>query len=390
MPNLLNSHRFGAPAVATPDIEVKSYYWTETSTLNDTGSSTIDAVTVANAFARTNTLGYPAHGAVGTGSGNEDSNNFMMMPEVTGTTTVTHNYDHDTRDVTMEGWYEVWEYVGDPGGANEFKVLHAGEVAMTAAATNPLYTMDVAASNVDNCVAMITGVGANAFGTNSEFKGDRLCYRIEVTSTTQFQLNRHDNNQTTEAGVVVLEFTGSNWTVNKTNISHPSSTLGSSTHTIPSVGNWANTMYFWSYEVNHGGVGSDDVSCLGYPGSGSVTQFKTDYQVSHGSSPNGTLYTVHNADMDVEHNDTIDGTANTAVASARPTTTISAPADHDLTTSVMANGNSTLNGTDNTALGWIYWLSDSTTFATDYAGGSSADHDIEYAFQIVDMNGVAS
>lgn len=369
------------------DIEVKRYYWSEASTSATTSSVTIDAVTVANAFARP-IGGGMSHGCIGTGSGNEDTKNFMAIPIVTGTTTVTVNLS-PTRDVEVEGYFEVWEYVGSVGGPNEFVVLHHSEEDFTSVmGTSNTFTLDNTGSTAGDMVAILSGAGSDAFSNTDEFKNDRLNTRLECTSTSACTANRVDGVTTTQIGLTVIEFTGNNWTVNEESITHPASTAGSSTHTITSVTDWANTMYFWSYESGQGNAGSDDQTLLAYPGSGSATQFKTWFDVSLAQQSTGTLYTVYNADVVVEHNDTLDGDATTPLTAARPTTSITVPADHDLSTAVHFNGASTFNGSDSTSLGWIAWLSASNTFATDYATTNN-DEDLEYAFQIIDMDALS-
>jgi len=374
--------RFGA---GTPDIEVKRYYWTETNTAVDSNTLTIDAVTVANAFCRPIGMGAPFYGAVPV-TDSENVQNYQVIPLVTGTTTVTLNFYHGTRNVSMEGWIEVWEYVGAASGANEFVVLHHGEVAMSATTSEDV-TLDTTGTTQADMVPIWGGITATSFGTTEQFRGDRLRKHLAITSTSNCNVSRHDGTSATELGLTVVEFTGSNWTVNENDVTHPASTLGASTHTITSVTDWTNTMFFHTHQGRDGGVGSDDHSLLGYVGNSSATQFKTNHQVNGPNPVEGTLYTVHNSDLSVEHNDTVDGDASTTVP--RPTTTITEPGDHDLTTAVSAEAVSTNVGTINASLSWIAWLSDSTTFATDYVT-TDGDEDLDYSFQIIDLDGVAS
>lgn len=360
------------------DIQVKRYYWSEASTTATTTAVSIDAVVVANSFARP-LVGGMSYGAIGN---NEDNNNFFAIPVVTGPTTVTVNLSSTTRDVAIEGWIEVWEYVGPTNGPNEFKVLHHGKVTFSGA--SQASTLATSGSTLTDMVAIWGGNTADSMPVNEEFKADRLRTRLEVTSLTQVTLSRYDGADDIAVGVTVIELTGANWTVTKETLTHPASTPGAHTHTITSVTDWANTMYFWSHEQGNGGAGADDSTMLVYPGSGLATQVKTYHAVNVATSPFGTLYCVHNDNLLVEHNDTRDGDAVTPAASNYPQTNITATGDFELTTAVGFYCGNSFNGTDNTALGWIAWLADATTFATSYKTTTNAFR-ADYSFQIIDM-----
>lgn len=365
------------------DVQVKRYYWSASGGATSV-AVTIDSVNTAKSFARP--IASP------TGGTNNGGTNYVIdvtaMTIITGATEVTVYLDGGT--TVREGYFEVWEYTGPTGGSSEFKVLHHARVQFPSSTTSQAVTLSTTATTAANCVAIWSGYNATGFGSTEQARGDELTTRLEVTSTTNCQMTRFDGTAEIYVGVTVIEFTGSDWTVNKYNGSYPSSTTGVATLSMGfTVSSWATSMYFYTWEVTDGGTGQDDITLMLFPGSGTTSQIRAYNDVSRTTPPDFTLYVVEHADLSVEHNDSIDGTANDVTSGGfKPATDITAPTDWELSTAISFYVASNGIPSQNAANSWTAWLPISTNLDTEY-GSSNQDEDNSLCFSIIDLDAIA-
>lgn len=145
--------------------------------------------------------------------------------------------------------WEIIEYIGSGGGANEIKVLDIGVVALTATDAVEDGATISPTNDSDVCV-FITGQGSH------ETTGDLTDGRHTSEWVAASNVPRFTRTATAEASDVayaVVEFTGSNWTVNR--YEHAMTAL-TDTDTITTVGALART--FVHNQVRTDSTGLDE------------------------------------------------------------------------------------------------------------------------------------
>jgi len=203
-------------------------------TLTNFGASEdIQTVTLPNpvgsldkAFVRiTNTMhiggGPPSSGA----NQNADDMGATAILSDIDTITFIREAGGSNQDQRVE--WEVIEYVGPDGGANEFIVRSQAEEAMA----NVNFTVDINnIFNLERAVPFLTGVR----NSDTSADGNQLAvtlYMENVAGQDRLSANRGDNTGLTTFSYAVVEFTGSNW-----NIGHVR-------HRFTSINNQIVTMY---------------------------------------------------------------------------------------------------------------------------------------------------
>jgi len=143
-----------------------------------------------------------------------------------------------TRDSTTGGCKAIWqipEYTGDPGGANEIIVRGVGEILIQNAATTADSGAISGISNVADCVLFLTSVGS---ADNIGVVDARQMFTLSL-------INDGDDKVRITRGVssggnnyvayACVEFTGSNWTVQEIDHAYASDDT-EETEAINSVG----------------------------------------------------------------------------------------------------------------------------------------------------------
>jgi hypothetical protein len=102
---------------------------------------------------------------------------------------------------------EVWEYIGHPGGRNEF-IVRGRHVALinTGQASGTVAIAGVV--DQDKCIPFITGISCNV--SDGGARGTAL---VEMTSLVQAKVYVGGNSGRVSVYFVVVEFTGANWSV---------------------------------------------------------------------------------------------------------------------------------------------------------------------------------
>lgn len=129
-------------------------------------------------------------------------------------------------------YWEIWEYIGQDGGANEMKVLMDEVITFGATDTTKTSSASIGESDIGDVVCMITGNGGTA-GAASEYDKTLCTIKHDGGSPQKIILERGDNgSEGPIVSVVALEFTGSNWEVNQHQItgSGESASTSSGTH----------------------------------------------------------------------------------------------------------------------------------------------------------------
>lgn len=160
------------------------------------------------AFVRiTNTMhiggGPPSSGA------NQSADDMGATAVLSDVNTITFTRESGATNQDQRVEWEVIEYVGETGGANEFIVRGRGEEAM---ADVNLTVIANNISNLDKVVPFLTGV-RNA---DTSADGNQLAVTLfmeNVGGQNRLSANRGDNTGLTTFSYALVEFTGSNWNI---------------------------------------------------------------------------------------------------------------------------------------------------------------------------------
>ena len=360
------------------DIRVQRgvYHWQELSTSETvTLDHPVQSVGAGgNAFIKLNVLPYVCMYYTGDSSGLRNDH-YCITAELTDTETIT--FTRDESDAGSRCWisWEVWEYQGDAGGANEFIVRYQGTIS----GINQSQSLS-SVSDLDDCVAFHNGAW-------NDSTSDEVCalqhmldiYNSAGTDYVRTQCS-YDNSQTYKTAVSVVEFTGSNWNVEQVNHAMLSDDLVE-TETITDVGSWDTAFIVptWKAENNAGFVFNAGLAI--WPGASTTSlKFKV---LGRDGSTEANCWVVQNDDLDVYHLDSVDGSG----ADFQYDTYIGFP---DVVNENYASlifsyipRDSGANQPDNY---WSYeWWSRHTTFI-DFSHSGSDDN--EWAMQVINLDGL--
>jgi hypothetical protein len=171
------------------------------------GTITIDDVgSITSAFIRiTNNTRHNSGGPTGN-AGNQGPDDMGVRLEITGTTTVSWNKQL-TGEVKIR--FEVWVYVGDPGGPYEFISRQRGNLAVSgASASASLASAGIVDRN--KCIPFHNGF-TTAESSNANWESATLA--LHINTSNQVVFSRNNSVSTVTAAYDVVEFTGSAWRV---------------------------------------------------------------------------------------------------------------------------------------------------------------------------------
>lgn len=288
----------------------------------------------------------------------------------------------DTTNTSRIDW-EIWEYIGPAGAANEFKVLDQAEIGDSVSSA----TIDGAAATPaddDDVVVWITGTRHGDGATGGALK---ILYTSEWVAASNIP---RFTNQVTNAGArdlsyAVVEFTGSNWKIQRAE--HSYSAAGSTeTETITAVNGL--TRAFIHGQFRSANAGLDE---LGQEIWLSATDTVSFFIVSGASvDMTGVAWIIENTQtdgtpMDVQH---ISGSQGSGGGEPEEwTETITAISATDETSVV--GGGSTSTGTGNSVpRGWAGLRLTNTTTVTLWRGDTGQT--TAYSFDVVELPTVAA
>ena len=129
--------------------------------------------------------------------------------------------------------WEIWEYIGDQNGSNEIKVLDIG-VCSTGSASATCDGAVVAGGAADDNDVVVY-VTAHANPDTTEFNGQMCWVTSEWVAASDIpRFTRAETGNSCDISYAVVEFTGSNWNVQR--IEHTFTSTATQTDTISSVG----------------------------------------------------------------------------------------------------------------------------------------------------------
>lgn len=352
----------------------------------DSATATITAVgSLTKAFARiTNIQKVSLDPDAGSSSDrNDDDIGCTCLLTSTTQITFTRETTGDNEDVAV--WWEVWEYTGPGGGRDEFIVRVQENLVMGSGAFSANGTL-FTSTNQANCCALVAGVSCSR--TTEDFI--HLGCRSTITgsgASTRAVVNRNGNGGSCTASIVVIEWTGADWHVERKAIGY--SSAGSDTSvSITDVLDWAHA-FILDCGLTSTVDGNDEIGDTVRKGS-TTTELLARLRSGH-SSPGSTdhnVMVVRNQKLQVQHYDSITGggtdfsgggaapqTVDMAITAVPSTDTaaVQGYADNDTTTKEYPSAM------------WGFRLKDASTVQwkrTRTVGGG------DWAFSVIDFSGV--
>lgn len=170
--------------------------------------TTFDEVdSLASSFALNKNNRYAHAGEVDLSASNRDGDDMSGMLELTATDTLTFSRIAASMAEDAQFAWEIWSYIGDPGGDNEFIVRSRNTFAFSSRTDSA--TLDTTPDNINDCVCFITGLMTtdNSDGSNN---ATAVAY---LSGTETLNVERGGTIGTTTVQIVTVEFTGANWSV---------------------------------------------------------------------------------------------------------------------------------------------------------------------------------
>jgi hypothetical protein len=188
------------------DIRIDTYEFNVSGT-----SGTLNIADVGNilhAFIKPNSSSTRSSGGQTDSTGTLGPDDCGVGLEITATDKIT--YDKDTAN-TVKVMFEVWVYIGAPGGAYEFIVRQRGSILLPSGSTQVLEDI-TGMTDRNDCIPFYTGF-SSAQASNSEWDKATLAVRINNLNKINFSRNNTGGNADMRPYYEVVEFTGSAWNV---------------------------------------------------------------------------------------------------------------------------------------------------------------------------------
>lgn len=273
-----------------PDILVESFdlLVTDAATLtlsNDVGS-------LNSAFVKINNSTRKGSAGPTTTTSTADPNELSVGVELTATDTLTFHTDGPEQRVMGE----VWRYVGDAGGGNEYIVRGRYAITLTGAtATATLSGHETLA----NCVPFLTGFTTTNTSA-STMESSTLGVRLDGTNV---EVSRQDTTGSCVAYVTVVEFVGDNWTI-ASGVSSSHDDVAESVTLSADILNWDNAFIEATGQGDTTETGLADIHFIAWPGATTSTVWVS-YVLADSSARNdGTayVYVMSNPQISVSRN----------------------------------------------------------------------------------------
>lgn len=256
--------------------------------------------------------------------------------------TVHFTYSSDDVVLTRAGTstncrvsWEIIQYIGASGGANEIKVRDKGTLSLTSGNTLSTLAVPGSVGTSADCVAWVCGQSSSH---NTSTRQHSALYTSRLNGSN-FEFERGNGSGTGTVSYAIVEFTGSNWTIQNIQFTQTGSdgtaSLGTNVSALSEA--FLHNTYRFS---NSGNGGLDDCSILVYLSAvGTLTYDAT--TSSSATDKHHSIWVIENPDLSVQRLDfTMAGTGEEEV----DTETITAVSDLEQTM-LTVDSNSTGTGT---------------------------------------------
>jgi hypothetical protein len=129
--------------------------------------------------------------------------------ELTATNTITFSRVATSDNQNYRADWESWEYIGNPGGPNEFIVRSRNTVTLSNTERTKTAVLDNTPIDIDRCIPFITGISTDA----ANYRMPDVTAIAWLSGTNTLNVERGGNTNTTIVQIVTVEFAGANWRV---------------------------------------------------------------------------------------------------------------------------------------------------------------------------------
>ena len=275
---------------------------------SDTTTETIESVNLNSAFVKLNNVVFAAADPDATTTGNKNNDDIGMRVQLTADDTITFTRLSSGVNEDVRVSWEVWEYVGAPGGDNEFIVRLDTEVTTIGGASVDTNVPSV--SDRNNLIPFITGVT----NTGTGLTWDDATHTAEIIDAggglTDVRIDREGTSGTSIVGVAVVEFTGSNWIIQNNILHNIVAAATNEFETITAVNNWNEAFIISNHKARNGGTGLDEAGWNTWPDPGNLDRVLFRMRASSGpfATPTIIAHVAENPFMFTNHIDSITGT----------------------------------------------------------------------------------
>jgi len=265
----------------------------------------------SNVFVRLTNVQHAGAGRTTGDTGNRQNDEIGVLAQLTATDTITFSRKATASNNDQRVAWELWEYIGPPGGPNEFIVRL--DTQITTRGPSPVDTEVLNVVNRNNLVPFVT----SSFSDDQGTEWHDVTHTAEIVDggagITYVRLDRDGAGtaQPSELGIVVVEFTGSNWMI-QNNIQHIFTAAGATqTENIPTaVNSWNEVFIVVSYYTNDNDDERNELGHNVWPG---ATNDQLRFRIRGGADNIGSndyvamAHVVENPALTLEHLDSITG-----------------------------------------------------------------------------------
>jgi hypothetical protein len=327
------------------------------------------------------------HVGSGASTGNMEGDDLAVQARLTGVDTITFDRPSPTPGINTIVRWEVWEYTGAPGGANEFIVRSRDELTETAGSATA--TLTNTPTNIDDCIPFINGAMTSDTGNGA----NGMAVRAWLSGAATLNGSWGETDTTTKTmHVTTVEFTGSNWSVGHGTVTGQTADSGTINLVTGADGISGSTFDVsdWATAIiaswGHAGDGTNEAIADNWPRlepGANTTSVAYTFDANHdGSDDDITVHVLQHDDVAVTRfNSTGNaaGTTNVDITSAGLTNLAES--------SVLATATSSGGGTAY-ARGWRTYRLTSLTNVEHHCGRSG--NTINHRIQVIDWSGDGS
>lgn len=271
--------------------------------LAPTDFTAFDSMT--NAFVLNKGNRYMSSGRTTLGAVTREVDDLSGAIALTGSSRIDFYRDSGSEKADYRFHWEAWEYIGDPGGANEFIVRGRYQISVSSGKRTGTDTV-ASCSDRDRCIPFVTGI-INGSGSNNADDATALAWMSADNTVT---VERGGDDDTTTVYGVVVEFTGSNWSVAHGRTGDTNTDTGTidlfeesvgTSGTTYNVSDWSNAAIFHQFKADDTADNEAiaDTSVVYFPGTNS-DEVDWNFHGNHDGVDNQHMvHVLENSDMTV-------------------------------------------------------------------------------------------
>ncbi len=282
----------------------------------------------------------------------------------------------------------IVEYIGAPGGANEFVVRHRSAVSPTNTTSPQNLTMNSTPQDIDKCIPFYSLQTEDT--TNGSAANTLMLY---CSGTNSLNYHRGGGTDTVTGRVEVVEFTGSNWSVGHGDSGNTGSDTGIMTLNTSSTGSGGdifdvvsyNNAFIWHTYKGDSNSSTNEGIADHYPiyKPQGTTQVAWSFHLDHiGVSERHFVHVLKNPFMNVSR---FSNNANTAGES---TINITSAGLTSINQALIMGSSVSSGGGKAYGRGWRNYYLKSTTSAAHWSHRSG--NQIAHEIQIIDLNNLVT